>query len=188
VLKLTSNMPEVSGIIFSAFMSSMYDFMGKDGLLSILKFADLDELVDYGVKNDYPKSKNIVYSKFQSFLHAMTEIMGHGTSEILIHYGKNYLGLKLIAYYGSGIEEMVSNFEKWLGGKWTVITNRPEEVVISVENGLFVQEYPQLTSWAILQGVFSCILEQLTGDNYFADEMELSNSDTPSCKFTIRRK
>ena len=68
-----------------------------------------------------------------------------------------------------------------------IITQAPEEIVLKIENPLFSQEYSQVTSWAILQGVFSCIMEQITGDKYIAEEIERSDSDHPTCKFRVKK-
>lgn len=161
--------------------------MGKDGLISILRFAGLDDLLDHAIKNDYPKTKNISSSEFQAFIKAVTEIMGHGTTDILIHYGTHYLGLKLIAYYGNGLDEMMRNFEDWLGGTWTVQSQSPEQITVSVENTVFGLRAAESTGCSILRGIFNCIMEQITGDEYTTEELECMTSGAQCCKFTIKK-
>ncbi|MHC1591641.1 MAG: hypothetical protein ACXQS8_06120 [Candidatus Helarchaeales archaeon] len=186
-MDLTIEKHVVSGIIVAAFMSAMYDFMGKDGLLSILRFAGLDDLMEFGMKNDYPKSRDMETEQFQAFLGAMAEIMGHGTSEILVHFGKHYLGLKLITYYGNGIQDMVRRFEEWMGGSWKIIKNTPEEVVIKITSDLFSPISSPGSSWAILDGIFGCILEQMTGEEYLVEHVENNTSESPSCTVTLKK-
>ena len=71
------NNREISGTLFSAMLFALDAFMGKDGVISILKFAKLDteELINLYNAN-YPANRNIGLDHFSKFIKAFW-ITGH---------------------------------------------------------------------------------------------------------------
>ncbi|MHA1797227.1 MAG: V4R domain-containing protein [Candidatus Helarchaeota archaeon] len=181
---------EISGTLFSAMLFALDAFMGKDGVISILKFANLDsdELINLYNAN-YPVNRPISYDHFSKFISALNSILGHGTDgEIIYHYGKEYLGIKLIPYITSGFEALLASLESWLGGKWEIINEDKENYTVQVKNSAMIYS-TSLNSCTCftLSGIFSCALEQITGEGYETKELRCMSRGDESCIFEVKK-
>jgi len=175
---------KISGIVFSSMISALDDFMGIDGLNSILKFAQLDEFI--GKKPS--RIDAISIQKFRAFIDSMITIMGYGTNEILFHYGKNYLALKFVPFM-TELSSFVNNFQEWVGGVWVVVKDDPEEKIVQIENSPFSLHEPKKTfsSCHIIRGIFEILMEQITGKKYVCEELKCSAKGATFCEFSIKK-
>ncbi len=181
---------EISGTLFSAMLFALDAFMGKDGVISILKFAklDSDELIDLYSAN-YPANRNVTLEHFSQFVKALNSIMGHGTDgEIIYHYGKQYLGIKLIPYFSSGFGSLIASMEDWLGGTWKFETNNSEIYKVKVKNSPFVYSKDMgCCTCHLVGGIFACAMEQITGDQYDTEEICCMSQGDAACEFIVKK-
>ncbi len=175
---------EISGIVFSSIISALNDFMGIDGLNSILKIAKLDEFI--GVKT--LKTQSITIERFNALLESMINVMGYGTYEILYHYGKNYLAIKFIPYM-TELSAFIMNFQEWIGGKWVIQENNPDRKIIQIFNSPFsLPGSKNSHSWChIIRGVFENVMEQITGEKYICVENKCELRGENCCEFIIEK-
>ncbi|NHI91613.1 MAG: hypothetical protein EAX96_03850 [Candidatus Lokiarchaeota archaeon] len=181
---------KISGTLFSAMLFALDAFMGKDGVISILRFANLDseEFLDLYNAN-YPANKSVPYDHFARFMNALNNILGHGTDgEIIYHYGKEYLGIKLIPYISSGFEALIASLESWLGGSWHILKNSDDNYIIKIKNSpLIYSKGLHSCTCYMIGGIFSCAMEQLTGEKYVTKEMKCMSKGDESCLFEIKK-
>jgi len=175
---------KISGIVFSSMISALDDFMGIDGLNSILKFAQLDEYVD----NKPSKTHSISLQRFRAFIESIRTIMGYGTDEILFHYGKNYLALKFAAFM-TELSTFVKNFEEWAGGSWDIIKDEPDEKIIQILNSPFSYHggTKSFSSCNIVRGIFEILMEQITGEKFLCEETKCTARGDNYCEFIIKK-
>ena len=175
---------KISGIVFSSMISALDDFMGIDGLNSILKFAKLDEFI--GKKPS--KIHSISLQNFRAFIESIRTIMGYGTDEILYHYGKNYLALKFAAFM-TELSTIIKNFEEWMGGHWEIIKDEPKEKIIRISNSPFSYQGSKKSyaSCNIVRGIFEIVMEQITGEKYSCEEIKCAASGSEYCEFLIKK-
>lgn len=165
-------------------VSALDDFMGIDGLNSILKFAQLDEFIE----KKPSRIDSISLKKFQAFIDSMMTIMGYGTDKILFHYGKYYLALKFVPYM-TELSSFIQNFQEWMGGTWIIEKDELNEKIIKIQNSPFSLNYPKksFTTCHIIRGIFEIVMEQLTGEKYICEEIKCSTSGGQCCEFLIKR-
>ncbi|NVM01934.1 MAG: hypothetical protein HWN67_06340 [Candidatus Helarchaeota archaeon] len=175
---------EISGIVFSSIIKALNDFMGIDGLNSILRIAKLDEFI--GVEPS--KTQPITIERFNTLLESMINVMGYGTNEILFHYGKKYLAIKFIPYM-TELSTFVMNFQEWIGGKWVIQKNNPNEKVIQIFNSPFsLPGSPKSHRWChIIRGIFEIVTEQITGEKYTCMENKCELMGGNCCEFIIKK-
>ena len=181
---------DIAGTLFSAMLFALDAFMGKDGVISILRFAQLDSDEFLNLYNaNYPANKSVPYDHFKRFMSAINNILGHGTDgEIIYHYGKEYLGIKLIPYISSGFEALIASLENWLGGKWEVLEKIKQNYTIGVKNSPFIycNDLSHCTCY-LIAGIFACAMEQLTGEKYETKELMCMSKGDPACIFEVNR-
>ena len=181
---------EISGTLFSAMLFALDAFMGKDGVISILKFAklDSDDLINLYNAN-YPANKPVSIEHFSKFVEALNGIMGHGTDgEIIYHYGKQYLGIKLIPYFSSGFESLIGSMEDWLGGTWKFEEDSSDTFKIHVKDSPFIfSKELGCCTCHVIGGVFACAMEQITGDQFESTEVQCMSQGDESCQFVLKK-
>ncbi|MFX1449560.1 MAG: V4R domain-containing protein [Promethearchaeota archaeon] len=175
---------EISGIFFASMISALNDFMGVDGLNSILKIAKLDEYI--GITPS--KTHSIASDRFQTLIESIINVMGYGTDEILFHYGKNYLALKFIPYM-TELSNFIMNLQEWLGGNWVIQKDNPNEKVIQIFNSPFSQpgSPKSHTSCHIIRGIFEIVMEQITGEKYTCEEKKCVVKGDNCCEFIVKK-
>ncbi len=165
-------------------VSALDDFMGVDGLNSILKFARLEEYI--GRKPS--RLEHISIQRFHSFIESIMNIMGYGTDEILFHYGKNYLALKFVPFM-TELTTFVKNFEEWLGGHWSILKNDPSEKIIQIIDSPFSLHgnKKSFSSCNIVRGIFEIVMEQISGEKYCCEEKKCAANGEECCEFYVKK-
>lgn len=175
---------KISGIIFSSIISALDDFMGVDGVNSILKFARLEEYIT----KQPSRVDSVPLQYFHALIESMCNVMGYGTDQILFHYGKNYLALKLVPFM-TDLSEFIKNFQEWSGGNWIILKNDPYEKIIQIFNSPFssINSPNSFTPCNIIRGIFENVLEQITGEQYKCEERKCLVKGNECCEFYIKK-
>ena len=165
-------------------ISALNDFMGVDGLNSILKYARLEEYI----YKKPSRTESISLQSFHALIESMMTIMGYGTDEILFHYGKNYLALKFIPYM-TEFSTFIKNLQDWTGGTWNILKNNPTEKIIQITNSPFSLHCSSksFASCHIIRGIFESVLEQITGEKYNCEENKCATKGNEFCEFYVKK-